>query len=130
MKSCKPKITQSNIFSTKTPNRRPLKARFYVETGCTKCHLNAISHLSLSSPFSTGSQNCNFVNPPSRSKCYHVLMAATHPPSSPVEEHHQQSASKKSQDSLINLLIVPDRDKDCRCRNGEGKGGKKKLHHS
>lgn len=54
-------------------------------------------------------------------------MAATHPPASPVEEHHQQSASEKSQDSLINLLIVPERDKDRYCRRGRGRDRKLRL---
>lgn len=53
-------------------------------------------------------------------------MAATHPPASPVEEHHQQSASKKSQDSLINLLIVPERDKDRYCRREDGEGKRRR----
>lgn len=76
---------------------------------------------------STRSQKCNFVNPPSGSKCYHVLMAATHPPASPVEKHHRQSESKNRQDSLINLIIIPKRDKDacCRCRDGEERWLKK-----
>lgn len=108
----------------------------YIETGCKKHHLTHPCFTFLLFHPSTRSRKCNFVNPPSRSKCYHVLMAATHPPVSPVEEPHQQSAFRKSQDSLINLLIVPERDKDGYCRSTDGKGKEKqswnsviRLHH-
>lgn len=113
-----------NISLTKTHDKRCSEATFYIETGCKKkkTHLTTLSLTLLLLHLSTRSWKCNFVNPPSRSKCYHVLMAATHPPAFPVEENHRQSATKKSQDSLINLLIVPQRDKDryCSCRDGEG----------
>lgn len=51
-------------------------------------------------------------------------MAAIHPQASPVEEHHQQRVSKKSQDSRINLLIVPERDEDGYCRRSS-RGGER-----
>lgn len=116
--------------------KRSLGTMIYIETGCKKHHLTPPCFTFLLFHPSTRSRKCNFVNPPSRSKCYHVLMAATHPPVSPVEEPHQQCAFRKSQDSLINLLIVPERDKDGYCRSTDGKRKEKQswnsvigLHH-
>lgn len=95
---------------------------FNIKTGCKKKnHPTALSLSYISTPSAFDKKlEVQFC----KSKRYHVLMAATHPPASPVEEHHQQSVSMRRKDSLINLLIVPERDKDryCRRREGEGEG--------
>lgn len=73
-------------------------------------------------------QEFNNVTPPNILMWYQALMAASYPPVSPVEKQHQQSVSKMNQESLINLLIVPPRNKDrCCSRRGDKRKNEQPL---